>query len=275
MSIISTPNGVASLSQFQIVIWTLMIGSGMIYVMMLTGNLIDVPLPTLALLGVTGFALVGSKIQAGADNTPQRASAPGTIGHLAVSGNPIDSTIVLKWEPPTGTDQPFSYTVQMRLAGAGAWSTGARDVAGPPYAVTGLTAATRYNFKVFAVNAAGAGPASIMVEATTAAVIGVVQGAPGQVTGLTSANPTASSIELRWAVLNPAPTAHTVQYRPAGTLPWVTHSNTANPPVVVTGLDSGTDYAVATSPRRSIYSRESKASSPTSMPRWRSRSAGR
>ena len=40
LRIISSPNGVASLSQFQIFIWTAVIGVGVVYVMMLSGNLI-------------------------------------------------------------------------------------------------------------------------------------------------------------------------------------------------------------------------------------------
>src|SRR6202050_5395571 len=59
LRVISTPHGVASLSQFQIMIWSTVIGAGIIYVMLISGNLIDIPGTTLGLLGVTGIALVG------------------------------------------------------------------------------------------------------------------------------------------------------------------------------------------------------------------------
>jgi hypothetical protein len=91
LAIISTPNGVASLSQFQILIWTFVIGIGVVYVMMLSGNLIDIPTPTLSLLGITGFALVGAKLQANA--TPQHARlAPGTPPTLT----PADMEVAAK-----------------------------------------------------------------------------------------------------------------------------------------------------------------------------------
>ena len=56
MWMISTRNGVASLSQAQIVLWTFLIGASAIYVMALSGVLIDITDSTLVLLGITGVA---------------------------------------------------------------------------------------------------------------------------------------------------------------------------------------------------------------------------
>ena len=242
LRVISTPHGVASLSQFQIMIWSTVIGAGIIYVMLISGNLIDIPGTTLGLLGVTGFTLVGSKLHANSDGTPQRVSPPGLVANLTVTGTPTGNTVVLSWSPPAGAEPPFSYTVQMRLSGAGPWSTVATDIGAPPYAVTGLTAATSYDFQVFAVNAAGAGPASLTVPAITLATASPGAVGPGQVTGLTaSANPK-GAVSLQWAALSPAPSAYVVQYRPVGSLPWATYSNTANTPQLVLGLDAGTAF---------------------------------
>jgi hypothetical protein len=242
LRVISTPHGVASLSQFQIMIWSTVIGAGIIYVMLLSGNLIDVPTTTLGLLGITGLTLVGSKVQATSDGSPQRLSPPGLVANLTVTGTPTSSTVVLSWAQPAGAEQPLSYTVQMRLSGAGPWSTVATNIGAPPYAVTGLVAATSYDFQVFAMNAGGAGPASLAVSATTAAAASAGTAGPGQVTGLTaSANPE-GTVSLQWAALNPAPGGYVIQYRPAGDLPWATYSNTANTPQQVAGLDAGTTF---------------------------------
>jgi hypothetical protein len=242
LRVISTRRGVASLSQFQIMIWSTVIGAGIIYVMLISGNLIDIPATTLGLLGVTGLTLVGSKVHANSDGTPQRLSPPGLVSNLTVSGTPTSNTVVLSWTPPAGAEQPFSYTVQMRLSGAGSWSTVATDIGAPPYAVTGLAAATSYDFQVFAMNAGGAGPTSLVVPATTLAAAPPGAVGPGQVTGLTArANPE-GSVSLQWAALNPAPSAYVVQYRPVGSLPWAIYSNTANTPQIVLGLDAGTAF---------------------------------
>lgn len=52
--VISTRKGIASLSQFQIMLWTLVIGAASIYVMVLSGNLIVISAGTLTLLGIAG-----------------------------------------------------------------------------------------------------------------------------------------------------------------------------------------------------------------------------
>jgi hypothetical protein len=244
LRIISSPNGVASLSQFQIFLWTAVIGVGVVYVMMLSGNLIDVPVATLGLLGVSGFALVGSKLQAGADGSPQRIGAPGAVTNLAVAGAPTDNSVVLNWTAPASAPTPFSYTVQMRLAGAGHWGHVASDIGGPPYAVAGLDLNTAYDFQVFAINAGGAGPTTVLLNVRTAAAqaVGAAVGAPGQVTGVQTRALSDQAIELRWAPQAPQPNSYTVRYRVAGTLAWATDSVAAVTPRTVGGLDSGTAY---------------------------------
>jgi hypothetical protein len=60
--VISTPDGQASLSQFQIVIWTVVVGMSAIYVMTLSGNLISIGAGTLTLLGIAGGAALVIRI---------------------------------------------------------------------------------------------------------------------------------------------------------------------------------------------------------------------
>ena len=52
----------ASLSQFQIVLWMFVIGAATAYVMVLSGNLIPLTEGTLALLGISGLATLGSQL---------------------------------------------------------------------------------------------------------------------------------------------------------------------------------------------------------------------
>jgi Fibronectin type III domain len=243
LRIISSPSGVTSLSQFQVFVWTAVIGVGVVYVMMLSGNLIDIPVATLGLLGISGFALVGSKLQAGADGSPQRISAPGSVTNLAVAGAPTHNAVVLNWTAPASAQAPFSYTVQMRLAGAGHWGNVASEIGGPPYAVSGLSMNMAYDFQVFAINAGGAGPTTVLLNVSTAAApAGAAAGAPGQVTGVDTRALSDQTIELRWAEPTPRPGSYTVQYRVAGTLPWATDSVEAVAPRTVARLNGGTDY---------------------------------
>jgi hypothetical protein len=62
LRIIANEDNYASLSQFQMLIWTFVIGTGAIYVMALTGSLIDIPGQALALLGISGAAGIGALI---------------------------------------------------------------------------------------------------------------------------------------------------------------------------------------------------------------------
>src|SRR5205814_8978695 len=71
--IITTPNGYASLSRLQMVVWTFVVAASAVYVMALSGDLIEVTTGTLVLLGISGAVTVGSTLQESA----QRAKLPG------------------------------------------------------------------------------------------------------------------------------------------------------------------------------------------------------
>jgi hypothetical protein len=61
MRIITTPDGYASLSQLQIVLWTFVVAGSAVYVMVLSGELIQVTTGTLVLLGISGTVSVLSR----------------------------------------------------------------------------------------------------------------------------------------------------------------------------------------------------------------------
>jgi hypothetical protein len=61
LRIISTPDGFASLSQLQIVLWTFVVAASAVYVMSLSGQLVEVTSGTLMLLGIAGAAALGAK----------------------------------------------------------------------------------------------------------------------------------------------------------------------------------------------------------------------
>jgi hypothetical protein len=71
--IVTTPDGYASLSQLQIVLWTFVVAGSAVYVMVLSGELIQVTTGTLVLLGISGAVSVLSRWQ---DSATATADAP-------------------------------------------------------------------------------------------------------------------------------------------------------------------------------------------------------
>jgi hypothetical protein len=74
LAIIATKSGTASLSQFQVLLWTFVVGASAVYVILLSGNLIDISGDVLTLLGITGVTLLGAQLPA-AQATPAVANA--------------------------------------------------------------------------------------------------------------------------------------------------------------------------------------------------------
>jgi len=75
LRIISTPNGFASLSQFQVVLWTFVVAASAVYVMSLSGQLIQITNGTLVLLGIAGAAAVAAKAHTAAQQASDEAAA--------------------------------------------------------------------------------------------------------------------------------------------------------------------------------------------------------
>jgi len=68
LKLISTNDGRASLSQFQIVLWTCVVAGSAIYVMVLSGSLIAITSGTLVLLGIAGAAGLLARVPPTAPN---------------------------------------------------------------------------------------------------------------------------------------------------------------------------------------------------------------
>lgn len=113
----------------------------------------------------------GNVVYAGVvTNSP---AAPGQVTGLTATGATV-SAMTLTWSAPTTGGSPTSYTIQFRVTGATSWTISSSAVSGLSFVVTGLTAATSYDFEVFGVNSGGAGTVSATVTATTAAAAGAV-----------------------------------------------------------------------------------------------------
>jgi hypothetical protein len=81
LTLVQAPDGRASLSALQILLWTLVVAASAVYVMTLSGNLINITPGTLTLLGIAGAAgLIAafaktSTTSTGQDGTPGAAKA--------------------------------------------------------------------------------------------------------------------------------------------------------------------------------------------------------
>ena len=62
LRIVATRDGYASLSQFQMTLWTFVVAGSAVYVMVLSGELIEITTGTLVLLGISGTVTVGAKL---------------------------------------------------------------------------------------------------------------------------------------------------------------------------------------------------------------------
>lgn len=83
LKLVATKKGAASLSQLQILLWTLVVAGSAIYVMILSGDLINITTGTLVLLGITGVAAVGSKVKSLQDDA--QGKQPSTVPAAAAS----------------------------------------------------------------------------------------------------------------------------------------------------------------------------------------------
>jgi chitodextrinase len=219
LKIISTQAGFASVSQFQIILWTFVVGAGAIYVMALSGNLIEISSGTLVLLGITGIAALGSKLRGGQDTQPAAGdssptpTAPDPIATIDTQAS--QSEVKLSWRPPTTGGPPAAYTVQYRVTSTpvNSWMTATSRLTRPSFTVVGLTPGTPYDFQVYASNLGGSGsPAA--VNLTTATAVAIPVGAPGPVPNLgATGSPTASTLNLIWGQPSGAPASYLIEYR--------------------------------------------------------------
>jgi hypothetical protein len=69
LCLVTTRRGVASLSQFQIMLWTFLVIASVAYVLALSGTLIPITTGTLVLLGISGGAAIIAKVKSESDAT--------------------------------------------------------------------------------------------------------------------------------------------------------------------------------------------------------------
>lgn len=110
-------------------------------------------------------------------------TAPGQVIGLT-AGTATSTTVPLSW---TAVATATAYTVQYRTSGATQWTTFETGVSATSDTVTGLTAATAYEFQVIAYNSGGNGTPSATVSKSTAAASGGA--APFAVAGLATGFP--------------------------------------------------------------------------------------
>jgi hypothetical protein len=173
---------------------------------------------------------------------PLASPAPGQVTGLA-TGTTTYSTVAISWSIPPSGGVPTSYTVQYRQTGTSPWTSMVATTTGA--IIFGLAAATEYDIAVIGSNAGGNGPASAIVNATTAAAPTLV---PGQVTGLATSAGTATTMILSWSAPSTGGTvgSYTVLYRVTGQSGWITFAtNVTGTTETVTGLTSSTGYDFA------------------------------
>lgn len=95
------------------------------------------------------------------------AVVPGQVTGLSASG--MNKQVLLNWDAPTSNGYAVisDYLIEYKLSSADSWSTFSDGTSQNTKAtVTGLTNGSAYDFRVSAVNSAGAGTASTTVSAT-------------------------------------------------------------------------------------------------------------
>ncbi len=95
-----------------------------------------------------------------------QAAAPGQVVNLSAT-TATTTSVSLSWSPAASGGVPSSYMVQYAVSGSSSWSTFATGLTGTATSVTNLVAGTTYLFQVTAMNAAGSGPVSASLSAST------------------------------------------------------------------------------------------------------------
>jgi hypothetical protein len=255
LKVISTRAGVASLSQLQVILWTFVIGTGAVYVIAISGGLIDISNGTLILLGISGVATVGSKLQNAQSSSSQSTSGaqsvqqkPGQVVGLRTVGRADETEVSLAWSEPASGGRARAYRVQYRPEPAtspptqGTWFTVGETVTATRYRVINLEPDTRYDFQVTATNEYG--DAEKPSEGATETTLAQVGDKALQVAGLRLQQPPQlGQIDLVWAPL--AGATYQVQRRAHNTDDtWMDYVTAVGEPKisVTKGIDSARRY---------------------------------
>lgn len=160
------------------------------------------------------------------------APAAGTCGTpTGLNATGISSTAAtLNWTAVAGAG---SYNIQYKPSAAATWTTTSSSVNSK--AITGLSAATAYQYQVQAICTGGASTYSAASTFTTTAAAAC--GTPGS---LSASGITTTAATLNWAAVTGA-ISYTIQYKASAAATWITTTSTTNSKAI-TGLTASTTY---------------------------------
>ncbi len=173
--------------------------------------------------------------------TAATLAAPNSVSSLAASGA-TSSSLTLSWVESGGAPTTRS-VVQRTPSGSGAYAASAGSFGATGGTVTGLSAASSYDFQVVESNAAGSSAPAILTNVLTTAVLAV----PGQVTGLTLGTATSSTMPLSWTAPSSggATASYKVEYRVTSVAGAFTALNgVTGTATTLSGLSASTGYDV-------------------------------
>ena len=113
LSLIASSDGRASLSQAQIMLWTFIISGSAVFVLMLSGNLVEIGNKVLWLLGIAGVAVVAAKVKDAPKIEGGLTAVPAAVTALAASVK--EDTVRLSWTAPPGDWRTAFYAVTREL----------------------------------------------------------------------------------------------------------------------------------------------------------------
>jgi hypothetical protein len=119
------------------------------------------------------FKSGGGKLYADLGTAAAAASgtAPGAVTGLT-AGTATDVAQPLSYAAPSTGTAPFTYKIEYKKSSDSGWTTANGNVSGTSYTVTGLTAATSYDYRVTPSGSGGSGPAATINGKFTAAASG-------------------------------------------------------------------------------------------------------
>jgi len=206
------------------------IGAGVVYVLSLTGAIMDVPAQELALLGISGFSALVAGYKTRSDQAGRDTADPGTRTAAPLKSLEAvsvgETSAVLFWQPSDPATR--SYVVDYVPGAVPPAAAPVIASAGRPYAeISGLVAGTAYQFQV---RAADRGTTSQPMTVTvTPQARPAAQSAP-QLGVVIAANEKVPVLKIADGGVADA---YVVQYREVGNPDWVTGPDLLPKPAAV------------------------------------------